>query len=169
MGKGFPFWRFKGSCKPSVSADFLPEAEVRGLKAPPRNKPAPAAFTRFATSVICASLSTEQGPAINASFLPPISSFPTRTMLFSGWNFRFAFLNGSETRITLSTFGFSCKALISTSSVLPTTPKTVHSTPLLTCTSICMFSSSCTVCFMFSSVASGFIITIIVIASFGFG
>ena len=40
--------------------------EVRGLKAPPRRMPAPAAFTAFATSMTCSGVSTEQGPAMIA-------------------------------------------------------------------------------------------------------
>ena len=41
---------------------------------------------------ICASLSTEQGPAITEKFPPPILAFPTETTVSSGWNLRLAFL-----------------------------------------------------------------------------
>ena len=70
---------------------------MRGLNAPPRSTVAPASFTACATAVICSLLSTEQGPAIIASFLPPTTVFPILISLGAGWNARFAFLNGSAT------------------------------------------------------------------------
>ena len=60
------------------------------MKAPPRSRLAPDAFTSSATSMICASLSTEQGPAMTAKFPPPIFTSPTRTTVSSGWNLRLA-------------------------------------------------------------------------------
>ncbi|CUQ03767.1 Uncharacterised protein [Flavonifractor plautii] len=65
---------------------------MRGLNAPPRSRAAPEAFTSSATAQICASLSTEQGPAITEKFPPPILAFPTETTVSSGWNLRLAFL-----------------------------------------------------------------------------
>ena len=74
------------------------------MKAPPRNAFAPLRFTLFATSVICCSLSTEQGPAITVK-LPgaPIFTPPMSITDGSGWNFLLAFLKGSAIRITRST------------------------------------------------------------------
>ena len=66
---------------------------MRGLKAPPRRAAAPLAFTARATATICASLSTEQGPAITASFLPPtVLPLPRSITVSSGWYFRLDFL-----------------------------------------------------------------------------
>ena len=65
---------------------------MRGLNAPPRSSTAPEAFTSPATSMICASLSTEQGPAMTEKFPPPILALPICTTVSSGWNLRLAFL-----------------------------------------------------------------------------
>jgi len=66
------------------------------LNAPPRRSPAPAAFTREATKVICSSDSTEHGPAMIWKFPPPIKRpAPQSTTVSSSWNLRFAFLYGS--------------------------------------------------------------------------
>ena len=51
---------------------------MRGLNAPPRSILAPAAATPSAVSMICFSLSTEQGPAITTNSSPPISVPLTR-------------------------------------------------------------------------------------------
>ena len=69
--------------------------EVRGLKAPPRRMVAPASLTALAVANTCSGVSTEQGPAMIAKWPPPIFTPLTSTMVSSGWNLRFAFLNGS--------------------------------------------------------------------------
>jgi len=66
---------------------------------------APLARTLSAVSVICSTFSTEHGPAKSASLRPPTFTPPQSITLSVGWNFRFAFLNGSETGITRSTPG----------------------------------------------------------------
>ena len=53
---------------------------------------APLAFTAWATPTICASLSTEQGPAMTAKLPPPTFTPLTSTTVSSGWNLRLAFL-----------------------------------------------------------------------------
>ena len=65
---------------------------MRGLKAPPRSRAAPERFTSLATSTICSSDSTEQGPAMTEKLPPPIRALPTSTTVSSGWNLRLAFL-----------------------------------------------------------------------------
>ncbi len=45
--------------------------ELRGLNAPPRSAVAPAARTRWAAATICSSDSTEHGPAMIGTSLPP--------------------------------------------------------------------------------------------------
>ena len=54
---------------------------------------APMAWTLWAMAVICPSLSTEQGPAKTASFLPPtFTPGAISTSVSAGWYFRFTFL-----------------------------------------------------------------------------
>ncbi len=66
---------------------------MRGLNAPPRSRAAPACFTSRATSTICPSLSTEQGPAMTVNRpAPPMGTPDTSATVSSGWNLRFAFL-----------------------------------------------------------------------------
>ncbi len=57
---------------------------MRGLKAPPRSRWAPASLTRRATSTVCSRLSTAQGPATTTSPGPPIGTPPTVTTVASG-------------------------------------------------------------------------------------
>ena len=49
---------------------------MRGLKAPPRSSCAPAALAARAASIICASPSTAQGPAITTGCAPPMVTSP---------------------------------------------------------------------------------------------
>ena len=88
---------------PSNSSPWKLYGEVLGLNAPPLKKFAPDAFTAFATSTICFSLSTEQGPAIIPKYFPPTLLPFTSTIVSAGWNNLFAFLYGSVTFITFST------------------------------------------------------------------
>src|SRR5207302_4861637 len=50
--------------------------EVRGFQAPPRRITAPASFTSRAASMIWRSLSTEHGPAIVTTSVPPTVTPP---------------------------------------------------------------------------------------------
>ena len=64
---------------------------------------APAALTASATSSTWASDSTEQGPAITTTALPPIATPLTKTSLGSSRTSRLASLKGCWTGITDST------------------------------------------------------------------
>jgi hypothetical protein len=61
---------------------------VRGLKAPPRRTRAPEAETTFATVPTCSALSTEQGPAMVMTSVPPTRTPAMSTMVSSGLNVR---------------------------------------------------------------------------------
>ncbi len=62
---------------------------MRGLKAPARSTVAPAARTARAAAMICSSLSTEQGPAMTTTSLPPIRRPPgSDTTVDSGFHSR---------------------------------------------------------------------------------
>jgi hypothetical protein len=62
------------------------------LNAPPRRAVAPAAFTPRAAATICSRLSTEQGPAITPTLLPPTTSDPARMTVGSACTSRLATL-----------------------------------------------------------------------------
>ena len=66
MGRPVLSLAFLRSSRPSALRPWNAYGEVRGLNAPPRRNVAPAALTRSATQQICASLSTEHGPAMSA-------------------------------------------------------------------------------------------------------
>ena len=80
---------------------------VRGLKAPPRSRLAPAACTAPAMVSIRSALSTAQGPAIIARWPPPIFTPATSTTLGSGCASRLASLYGGSTGITSATPGMA--------------------------------------------------------------
>ena len=112
--------------RPSSARPWKEYGEVLGLYAPPRRSLAPLFLTFAATSVICASLSTEHGPAITVKPLSlPISALPTFTTVFSGWNLRLAFLKGSAILITRSTCSLSISLSGSILPVSPINPSTV--------------------------------------------
>ena len=92
------------------------------MKAPPLKKFAPDSFIDLAISIICSSLSTEHGPAIIPRWFPPTKVPSTLTIVSSGLNNLFAFLNGSSTFNILSTP--SKDSILSGSIILvsPTTP-----------------------------------------------
>ena len=70
--------------------------------------------------------STLHGPAIIRNCPPPIFVFgPISTTVSSGWNLRLTALNGSDTRVTLSTISKLRSISISMLSVLPIRPSTV--------------------------------------------
>jgi len=56
--------------------------EVRGLKAPPRSICAPAFFTAIAVSMVCFSVSTEQGPAMITRSSPTFTPFTSIIVVF---------------------------------------------------------------------------------------
>ena len=116
---------------PSYANPWKEYGDVRGLNAPPRSTVAPASFTACATAEICSLLSTEQGPAIIASFLPPTTVFPILISLGAGWNARFAFLNGSATFMMRSTQWKDSSWSGSMRLVSPVRPRMVISVPTI--------------------------------------
>ena len=91
---------------------------------------APAAATPSAVSMICRSLSTEQGPAITMNSPPPISTPFTRMAERSFLNSRLTNLYGAEMRMALSTPGVaSSDSRQAVTSPTPTTPMTTRSSP----------------------------------------
>ena len=141
--------------------------DVLGLKAPPRSILAPAAFTDRATSKICSSDSTEQGPAITWKYPPPSFCSPISITVSSGWNLRLAFLYGSDTRFTSSTNSLERINPISTLLVSPTKPKMVVIEPTMgfTCT-LALLSIHWEICCTCSALAPCFKIIIISTDSF---
>ena len=65
---------------------------MRGLKAPPRSRVAPAACAMCAAAAVCSAVSTAHGPAMNVNVSGPIgtrwSDGPTQTVERSGWCWR---------------------------------------------------------------------------------
>ena len=111
---------------PSVPRPWNAYGDVRGLYAPPRSMLPPAAFTSRATCTICSSPSTLHGPPITTIFsLPPTFTPATSTIVSASWNRRFAFLYGSDTRCTFSTYGFARMLFSSRIVVSPTRPNTL--------------------------------------------
>ena len=64
--------------------------EERGLKAPPRNRRTPNPYNTSASSIVCARLSTEHGPAMKATPGPPMACVPTGTTVSAGRKSRLA-------------------------------------------------------------------------------
>ena len=125
MGRPVSLRAIFNSSRPSPLRPWKSYGEVRGLNAPPLSRLAPAAFTALATSTICSSDSTEQGPAIMAKLPPPIFTSPTFTTVSSGWNWRFTHLKVSVTLFTESTISRLPIRSISTLLVSPISPSTV--------------------------------------------
>ena len=75
--------------RPSRPRPWKAYGEVRGLKAPPRSRVAPAARAMCAASSVCAAVSTAHGPAMNVNVSGPIGTWwpggPTQTVERSGW------------------------------------------------------------------------------------
>ena len=69
-------------CSASTPSPWKAYGDVRGLNAPPRRAVAPASLTSLAQRRSCSRDSTEQGPAIMQTFLPPTDapSVPPRAM-----------------------------------------------------------------------------------------
>mgnify|MGYP006885820061 CR=1 FL=1 len=76
---------------------------MRGLKAPPRRAVAPASFTAWADSRICARLSTEHGPAMMAMRGPPTGAPFSGTWVSAGCMSREASLKGLRIGTVFST------------------------------------------------------------------
>ena len=117
---------------------------MRGLNAPPRSRAAPERFTSSATSQICASLSTEQGPAMTEKLPPPILALPTVTTVSSGWNLPVGLLVGLLHPHDPLHVGVMEILSMSTAVVSPTRPRMVHPTPLVMPTSRFIFFSFAT-------------------------
>ena len=135
------------------------------MNAPPRRILAPDSLTAVATSMICSSDSTEQGPAIMAKYPPPMRTSPTSIMVSLGWNFRLACLKGSETRLTVSTISRLLRSSISTLLVSPIRPRMVISLPWDTWTSRFIRFSQSIRCWVCSGVVPLFNTAIIVFFS----
>ncbi len=71
MGRPVSCLASLSSLRPSRPSPWKEYGELRGLNAPPRRATAPAAFTCRADSRICFSFSTEQGPAMIGTSVPP--------------------------------------------------------------------------------------------------
>ena len=106
---------------------------MRGLNAPPRSIPAPQSFTAFAASNICASLSTEQGPAITAKLPPPKVVFAILTIVSFSQKVLDASLYGSVILFTSETNGKAAMLSASNFDVSPITATTVLSSPFTIC------------------------------------
>jgi hypothetical protein len=113
-------------------------------------------LTALATVVTICWFSTEHGPAIITSCLPPTATSPILTMLDSGLNSRDTSLYGLRTGITFSTPGNTSNGCTRRMSSGPITPMMVRSTPADTkglSPSSRIFSTMWATCFF---VASGF-------------
>ncbi len=85
--------------------------------------------------MICASDSTEHGPAITTNSSPPMTVPFTRTRVFPARNCLLTNLYGAEMRTTFSTCGMdSTDSMHAVTSPTPTTPITTRSSPSIECT-----------------------------------
>src|SRR5579885_2088850 len=116
--------------------------------------------------MICSRLSTEHGPAITTTRLPPIATFPTHTTESRPpWNSRLTSLYGCRMRTTLSTPAMASRLSRRSSFVWlsPTTPITMRSTPSETCARSPASSIFRTTASRSSRVCSGLITTIMLL------
>src|SRR3989338_5898261 len=118
------------SLSPSSPNPWKEYGEVLGLKAPPRRICAPASFTALAVSISIWRFSTEHGPAMMMTCLPPILRPLTVTMLSSGRNSLETSLYGLRTGMTFSTPGITSSGWTRRASSEPMTPMMVRSVPL---------------------------------------
>ena len=141
--------------------------EVRGLYAPPRKNCAPAAATCSAIVNACSRDSIEHGPAIIASFAPPIvASVPAnRITVSSSFTSRLTSLYGFETRITSATPASSSMFPRSTSPWLPVIPIAVRCAPGSGCARYPSPSICSQTALISSGVACAFITTSMVLPS----
>ena len=110
--------------------------------------------------------STEQGPAMTWNWPPPIlAPWPQSMTESSGWNLRFARLNGSETRCTRSTTSMDSSRNGSILVVSPTRPIIVSFSPRETSVFRPFFSIQLTIWLTASSLALCFRIAIMVCLS----
>src|ERR1035437_8608106 len=89
----------------------------------------PASATASALSISCASLSTEQGPAITAKLALPIFTAPTETTVGSEWNSRLTSLKGLLTGTASTTPGIEMMASRRLMGLEPRTPMATRSSP----------------------------------------
>src|SRR3989449_4752293 len=128
--------------------------EVRGFQAPPRRITAPASFTRRAASMICRSLSTEHGPAMVTTSVPPTVTPPgSRTTVFSAFHSRLTCLYGRVTWMTSWTPGSPSSREASTRPSLPTSPTAVRCEPGIGCARYPISSITATTRWTYASVA----------------
>ena len=119
--------------RPSSPSPWKEYGLVRGLKAPPRRMTAPASLTEAAISMIWERHSHAHGPAIMATLLPPILTFPTFTIVSSFLSSRDASLYGLEMGTTDATPGRISTSRGSTWAI-PTAPSTVSCSPFISLT-----------------------------------
>ena len=100
------------------------------MKAPPRKNWAPPSFTALAASRSCSMLSTEQGPAITTSRLPPTGTPATSITESSGWNSRLTSLYFSVMRTVFSTPDIMFISRLAMVFLSPMTPTIVRSSPV---------------------------------------
>ncbi len=115
----------------SISRPFSPRpwkeyGDVRGLKASPRKRAAPALRTASAAANICSLLSTAQGPAITVTRLPPKGTPPASTTVSSLRTSRLTDRNGPRIGTARSTPGNASQGCWRTSSPAPMAPMTVR-------------------------------------------
>ena len=108
---------------------------MRGLNAPPRISRAPAASTPSAAAAICGGVSTEHGPAMTCTALPPIGMPATSTIVFALCHSRATILYCLTMCIEFSTPGMGSNISGSSLRSSPTAPISVRSVPRDTCTS----------------------------------
>src|SRR6267143_991553 len=122
------------SRRPGLPSPWNEYGELRGFQAPPRSTTAPASFTWRAASMIWRSVSTEQGPAIATTSVPPNAPPPgRRTTVGSAFHSRLTCLYGCETWMTSWTPGRPSRREASTRPSLPTRPTAVRCTPGMAC------------------------------------
>ena len=105
---------------------------VRGLNAPPRRPVAPSALSWRARPTICSSLSTEHGPAITATRVPPTSSPRALTTVRSRFSSDEARLYGAMIGRTFSTPSPGSRASVSPGRSSPSAAMTVWCVPWIT-------------------------------------
>jgi hypothetical protein len=118
------------SSSPARPSPWNAYGDDRGLYAPPRSATAPAALTACADARICASLSTEHGPAITGTSGPPKRTpGATSTTVFSGRHSRDTCLYGLLTYSTCATPSIPAMCEPSTCPSLPMSPTAVRCAP----------------------------------------
>jgi hypothetical protein len=104
------------------------------LNAPPRISRAPPAFAPAAAASICGIVSTEHGPAMTCTMLPPIGTPATSMTVFALCHSRATILYCLTICIDFSTPGIGSNISGSSARSSPTAPISVRSVPRETCT-----------------------------------